>query len=124
MASSSSVLLDTNFVLSCYRFGISLDHIHDVVEEPHTVYVPLNVLEELKRLPLTGKDKEARSVMLAILKSYPTLPLEGPVDASLLEYARIHACIICTNDKKLRKHIKDLGKKTIFVRSHSHLALE
>lgn len=124
MASSCSVLLDTNFVLSCYRFGIPLDDIDDVVEESHTVYVPENVLKELKRLPLTGKDKEARSVMLAILKSYPTLPLQGPVDASLLEYARTHTCIICTNDKVLRKRVMDLGKKTIFVRARSHLAIE
>ncbi len=124
MASSNSVLLDTNFILSCYRFGIPLDDIDDVVEEPHTVYVPQNVVKELTGLPLAGKDKEARSVMLAILTQYPTLPLEGPVDASLLEYALTHPCIICTNDKTLRKRLKTLGKKTIFVRARSHLVIE
>lgn len=110
--------------MSCYRFGIPLDDIDNVVEEPHTVYVPQNVVRELARLPLTGKDKEARSVMLAILDDYPTLPLEGPVDASLLAYAQSHACIICTNDKTLRNRLKALGRKTIFVRARSHLAIE
>jgi rRNA-processing protein FCF1 len=126
MASSSKtpVVLDTNFVLSCYRFGISLDEIERVVDEGHEIVVPSNVLAELKRLPLRGKDREARTIMLSLLARYKILPLQGPVDDSLLEYAQTHPCIICTNDRELKKNVKILGMRVIFVRSRSHLSLE
>jgi rRNA-processing protein FCF1 len=125
MASSSSpVLIDTNFVLSCYRFKIPLDEIHRVVEEKHHIAVPENVLTELKNLPLTGCDKEGRTVMLAILETYPTVPLDGPVDRSLLDYAAGHTCIVCTNDRILRKALKRMGTRVIMVRAQSHLVLD
>ena len=125
MASSTKlVLLDTNFILSCYRFRIFLEEIDHLVDEVHEIVVPTNVLEELNRLTLTGKDEEARKVMLKVLEPYTTLPLEGKVDTSFLEYAQEHDCIICTNDKPLRKILKKKGIKTIFVRARSHLKME
>jgi rRNA-processing protein FCF1 len=125
MASSTKlVLLDTNFILSCYRFRIYLEEIDRLVDEVHEIVVPTNVLEELNRLTLTGKDEEARKTMLKVLEPYPPLPLEGKVDTSLLEYAREHDCIICTNDKPLRKVLRKMGIRTIFVRARSYLRME
>ncbi len=124
MASSSKVVLDTNFVLSCYRFRIALDDISRLIDEAYEVLVPQNVLEELRNLELEGTDKEAQKIMLKILARYPVLPLQGRVDHSLLEYAQEHDCIICTNDRELRKSLKALGRRTIFVRARSHLAME
>jgi len=118
------VLLDTNFVLSCYKFGINLEEIDRIVDEAHEIVVPENVLRELKHLNLKGKDEEARKTMLTILNRYPVLPLHNKVDASLLEYAQLHDCIVCTNDRNLRKKLKKMGKKTIFVRGRSHLEME
>jgi rRNA-processing protein FCF1 len=46
------------------------------------------------------------------------------VDHSLVSFARSHDCIICTNDRILRKKIHNLGRRVIFVRSRSHLALQ
>jgi rRNA-processing protein FCF1 len=122
--SHKAVLLDTNFVLSCYRFGISLDEIHAVIDEGHRIYVPQNMLEELGQLHLKGKDKEAQESMLQILDHYPVLLLRGTVDASLLKYAQEHDCIVCTNDRELRKALKALGRRVVFVRARSHLAIE
>ncbi|MBU6997797.1 MAG: hypothetical protein HXS41_02290 [Theionarchaea archaeon] len=125
MASSSSpVLIDTNFVLSCYRFKIPLDEIHQVVEEKHHIMVPENVLAELRNLHLTGSDREGQTVMLLILEKYPTMPLKGPVDRSLLDYAADHPCIICTNDRILRGALKKMGTRVIMVRAQSHLVLD
>lgn len=127
MVSSSDpipIILDTNFILSCYHFGLPLTDIHDLIDERHQITVPQNVLQELKSIKLTGKDKEARKVMLAIVQRYPVLPLTGPVDISLIEYAQDHKCYICTNDKKLRNVLKSMGTKIILVKSRSHLAVE
>lgn len=125
MASSTKlVLLDTNFILSCYTCKIHLEDIDRIVDEPHQVVVPRNVLEELNLLHLKGKDREAQNTMLAIVNQYSVLPLTGAVDASLLEYAKENDCIICTNDRKLRKMLKKMGRKTIFVRAKSHLEVE
>ena len=125
MASSTRlVLLDTNFILSCYRFRIYLEEIDRLIDEVHKIVVPANVLKELNQLTLTGKDEEARKTMLKVLDSYTTLPLEGRVDTSLLEFAREHDCIICTNDKPLRKALRKMGIRTIFVRARSHLTME
>lgn len=124
VSSTKCVVLDTNFILSCYTFGIHLDEIKKIVDEPCEIVVPQNVLEELNRLHLKGKDREARNTMGAILGQYPILPLKGPVDAALLEYAQTHDCIICTNDKVLRRMLKNMGRTTIFVRARSHLEME
>ena len=125
MASSTKlVLLDTNFVLDLYKFGIHLDEIDTILDEAYELWVPENVLIELDRLTLKGKDEEARKTMLKVLRTYPVLPLQGAVDASLIQYAREHDCIICTNDRALRKNLRKIGKKAIFVRSKSHLEIE
>ncbi|MGD2250746.1 MAG: PIN domain-containing protein [Candidatus Methanofastidiosia archaeon] len=123
-SNSVPVILDTNFILSCYHFGIPLTDVHALIDERHQIVVPQNVLQELKSLKLTGKDKEARKIMLTVLQEYPVFPLTGPVDTSLIKYAQDHPCIICTNDKPLRKVLKSMGVKTILVRSRSHLAVE
>jgi len=125
MASSTKlVLLDTNFVLDCYKFGIHLAEIDTILDEAYELWVPENVLIELDLLTLKGKDEEARKTMLKVLSTYPVLPLQGAVDASLVQYAREHDCIICTNDRALRKNLRKIGKKAIFVRSKSHLEIE
>ena len=125
MASSTKlVLLDTNFVLDLYKFRIHLDEIDTILDEAYELRVPENVLSELEELTLKGKDEEARKTMLKVLRTYPVLPLQGAVDASLIEYAREHDCIICTNDRALRKNLRKIGKKAIFVRSKSHLEIE
>ncbi len=118
------VLLDTNFVLSCYRFGILLEEIEKIIDEAHQVVVPCNVLEELEQLHLKGRDREAQKIMLEILKQYPVLPLHGKVDTSLLEYARTHECIICTNDRDLRKKLRKIGRRSIVVKARTHLGVE
>ena len=124
MASSTKlILLDTNFVLSCYRFGIHLDEIDHMIDEAHSIVVPQNVLEELTHIRLKGKDEEARNALLSILKMYPVLPLQGPVDVSLLQYAEEHDCIVCTNDRALRKDLRKRGRKSIFVRARTHLEI-
>lgn len=125
MASSTKlVLLDTNFVLDLYKFRIHLDEIDAILDEAYELWVPENVLSELEELTLKGKDEEARKTMLKVLRTYPVLPLQGAVDASLIEYAREHDCVVCTNDRALRKNLRKIGKKAIFVRSKSHLEIE
>ncbi|MBU7044419.1 MAG: hypothetical protein HXS47_12585 [Theionarchaea archaeon] len=118
------VVLDTNFVMSCYTLGIYLEDIDSIVEEAHQIWVPQNVLDELSRLHLRGKEREARDIMLQILQRYPVLLLEGNVDKSLISFARSTDCIICTNDKILRKKVQELGRRVLFVRARSHLVLE
>ncbi len=118
------VLLDTNFVLSCCKFRIHLEEIDSIVDERHHITVPQNVLDELSQLPLTGADQKAQTIMLVVLTRYPVLPLKGPVDVSLLDYAKKHQCIVCTNDRALRRKLRSMGTRTIFVRARSHLAVE
>ena len=118
------VLLDTNFILSCYQFGIHIEEIDDIIDESYEILVPQNVLEELEQLKLGGKEREARRTMVNILEPYRILPLQGAVDKSLLEYASTHDCIICTNDRALRKNLRKMGKKSLFVRARSHLKME
>ncbi len=101
-----------------------MEEIEKIVDEAHEIAVPQNVLEELRMLHLKGKDEEARKTMLRILENYPVVLLQGKVDVSLLEYAKLHDCIICTNDRSLRKKLKTMGRRSIFVRARSHLAIE
>ena len=84
-----TVILDTNFLLLPGRFNLRIESIEDVVERKCKILIPTNVILELNKIRLTGSDKISKEIALKLSERYDKINLEGPVDRSILEYAKI-----------------------------------
>jgi len=127
MASSKNelpVILDTNFIISSLKFGISLDSIGDLVTRKHRVVVPTNVIGELKSLELSGKDERIRRMALKLSYHYDTICLYGTVDDSIIEYSKENEALVATNDRELRKILRNNGVNVVYIRNRRYYAID
>ena len=119
-----TVILDTNFLLLPGRFNLRIESIEDVVERKCKILIPTNVILELNKIRLTGSDKISKEIALKLSERYDKINLEGPVDRSILEYAKNNKCIVATNDMKLKSDLRKLQTPVIFLKKGTRLALE
>ncbi|MCC7568312.1 MAG: hypothetical protein KO463_01680 [Candidatus Methanofastidiosa archaeon] len=118
------VILDTNFLISAVKFGISLDAIADAVPFRHRVVVPENVRGELAVLSFSGADERARRLACSLACLFDSLELSGPVDASLVAYAEGARAIVATNDRALRRILRSRRVPVLYIRNRSHFVLD
>lgn len=107
------ILLDTNFIVSCVKQKIDLFNFEDV-----NWIVPLNVIEELKKISTTKdktiKDRRAALVSLEIIDSlkdkkieFPILKIEN-VDSAIIDFCKKNPeVILATLDKKIKSKTKN-----------------
>ncbi len=125
--SAKKVVLDTNFLLVPYQFGIDVFvEIERVLEVPHEFIIPSGVIGELERLG-KGKGKEGAAARFAkklIGKNKCTVvPGEGNVDNWIFEYAVREEALVATNDRALRNRLKNRRVKVISLRSRSGIGV-
>lgn len=118
------VILDTNFLLLPGRFNLWIESIEEIIDKKCEILIPSNVISELKWIELTGSDKISKEIALKIAERYETIELEGPVDRSILEYAKKNKCIVATNDMKLKSELRSNMIPVVFLKKGSRLALE
>ena len=104
------IILDTNFLIYCSKE--KLDYVEEIgrlINEDHELVVPVQVIEELKRLKIKtkkGKDKEAADLSLQLLKSNKIVevnPKGKNVDDAILNLAKEDKKnIVCTLDREMR----------------------
>lgn len=118
------VLLDTNFLIDVVRFKISLEEITDLIGS-HKLVTLSSVEKELtrisKRISRAGMHAKL-ALKLVEDDNIKILKSEGRPDDAVLELAT-EETIIATNDVELRKRLKILGRKTIYLKSKKHLAI-
>ncbi|MCK4636487.1 MAG: hypothetical protein KAT49_01255 [Methanomicrobia archaeon] len=119
-----TVIFDTNFILSCLKFGISFEDLGNVIEKTFEILVPSNVIYELKNLNLNKKDSILRNIALKLIDEYEILELRGNVDSSILSFVEKKKCIVCTNDRELRRALRKKGVSVIFIRNRKYLELD
>ncbi|KYC44995.1 MAG: Ribonuclease VapC9 [Candidatus Methanofastidiosum methylothiophilum] len=118
------VILDTNFLLLPGRFNLRIESIEDVIEKKCLLLIPTNVISELNKIELTGSDRISKDIALKISERYEKIDLEGPVDRSILEYAKNNKCIVATNDMKLKSDLRKIQVPVVFLKKGVRLALE
>jgi rRNA-processing protein FCF1 len=122
------ILLDTNFILDLLKFKIHLeDELNRLLESNYEVAIIDNVEEELKKL----SDRRNRFAKLALklleLGKIKKIKVNNKNDTDNI---MLNMCkenediVIATNDINLRKKIKEIGRKTIYIRSKKHLAID
>ncbi|HLC39617.1 MAG TPA: hypothetical protein VJJ76_01915 [archaeon] len=123
-----TVLLDTNFLIDLGRFGVSIDEIGKLMNERYELAVLRSTLNELKGIAGTQQEESKFAkvaLMLTDLRGMKIFESEKTVDEGIVEAVqREKDVLVATNDVELKKRLKDLGVKTIYLRGKKHLAVD
>jgi len=120
------VILDSSAVMMLFEFSIDLeDELTRLLGKFHIV-VPRPIFEELKLLSEKGKGKKKliAKPSLELIKKYEIVNAEGNGDDAVLKLAKKFNGIVITNDRELRKRVKESSLQTIYLRGKSRLVLE
>ena len=121
------VILDSSAILMVFEFPINLeDELRRLVGR-YRIIIPNSILKELKLLSNKGdgKKKTFAKASLKLIENYDvedSEDLDG--DSSVLFLAKKHQGIVVTNDKELRKRVKDEKLNVIYLRGKGKLVLD
>ena len=120
------VIFDTNFLVDLARFKVDIDGIEDILAEPYEFFTIKNVVGELQKLA-TRKSRHAMYAKVALKlldqKQIQVLKVEEKkADNALVKLADKNT-VIATNDIALRKKLKILGVKTIYLKGKNQIAI-
>lgn len=120
------ILLDANFLIDLLRFRIGIEELSSVLQEPHEFSILSATVIELKRMTRssgkTGSLARLALEMIRLKKIKVIKVKEKSSDNAFLNMPDKNT-IIATNDIDLRRRLKRLGIKTIYLRAKKHLAM-
>ncbi|MFH1590203.1 MAG: PIN domain-containing protein [archaeon] len=128
------VIIDTNFLLIPAQFNVNVfAEIDRVVLESHNLYIIDKTIEELNKISVLGKTKDAQAAKLgmALLGSYlkqkslkmlACFPQKSVDDAIVAKSNK--KIYIATQDKALKKRVKAKGATVITLKQKKYLVLE
>lgn len=124
MLFAKKILLDTNFLLVPYQFGVDIfGEIERICDFRYKLYVLDKSIGELEGIIKNqkGKTKRAAKFGLALIKAKNiniiTTNTDKYVDDIIKEIG--YNYIVATNDRELKKHLK----RVIVLRQKNHLEL-
>jgi hypothetical protein len=109
-----------------FEFSIDLENELTKLVGKFKIIIPSPIVEELKFLSNSGDGKKRQNAKAALqlIKNYEIVNIQGPGDDAVLNLAKKINGIVVTNDRELRRRIKELSLKVIFLRGKKKLALE
>jgi len=120
------VILDSNAIMMLFEFSINLeDELTRLVGKYHII-VPKPVFKELKYLSEKGKGTKKINAKssLKLIERYEIAEIDKKtVDDSVLSLAEKTNGIVLTNDKELKKRLKEKSHQVIFLRSKKKLEI-
>lgn len=121
------VLLDANFLMSIEEFKIDIfSELNRLLDFKYSLVTLKPVVNELKRMA-KGKGRKGRAarVSLDLLGKIRVIDTKiQEADKAILEFAKEKNAFVCTNDRKLRKELKEIGIKVIYLRGKNHLKID
>jgi len=119
-----TVIVDTNALMMPSQKGIDLENEVTRLVGKCEITVPSIVVEEINNLAhRKGKIRNAARVAQNLMKRFRIVKTSGAGDQGILEYARKIQGIVVTNDKELKKELKDIQIPVIYLRGNNHLEL-
>jgi len=115
------VILDTNALMMPFEININLERELDRLLGAYEILVPSSIIDELKKL--SEKDKAASSA-LKLAERYTVINTSKKGDFSIVHLAKELKAVVVTNDKILRKILRNEGIQLIFLRGKDHLIYE
>jgi len=123
------IVVDTNFLLMPYEYGIDLPgELMRIIHGPITLIISSGTKNELETLAgRNGRRATAARFVLqnmALIRSkFPVevVPSKGAVDNWIINFARINGVTVATNDVPLRKKLLAMGVPVIAMKGKSKL---
>lgn len=119
------ILLDTNFLIDLFRFKIGMEEIGNLLTEPYEFFIPTSVIKELKKISMSkGNDSKYAKLALRLAEGNRMKTIESikMADKAIVDLADKDT-LVATNDMELRKTLKRLRIKTIYLRGRKYLGI-
>jgi len=120
------VILDTNFILNCIRN--KLDFYEELIFRGDIPIIPLQVVEEIKRLRDSSKALKFRdeaNIALKLFENHSTEFIDAPgkyVDLGIKKYCSEHPeVVLATMDSELKKSVRN---RKLVLRNKKKLELQ
>lgn len=116
------VLLDTNFLLIPFQFGVDIySEIGRLIDEKTEIFTLDLCINELK--DVAPKNAKAAMALMKLKKvRIVRAKMHINVDETVFETAKKYNAVVCTQDAVLRTKCKKNGIDTIMMREKSHLS--
>jgi|FLOH01.1.fsa_nt_gi uncharacterized protein len=130
----AKVILDTNFFLIPGQFHVDIfTEIKNLMLEPYILCVLDKTFDELKGIEIMGKFSDVRAIKLGAALAHNLIKQQSlkiltsfsdkNVDDSLVEMSK-KGVFIATQDKELKKRVKEKGAQIITLKQKKYLVLE
>jgi len=119
------IILDTNFLTIPYQFNVDIfEEINRIMEEDYELITLDKVVEELKKMK-KGKDTIAARIGLELIEKKNIKVIktdEKKVDNAIVKLADKNTTV-ATNDRDLRRRLKNKNVKVLYLRSKKHIVM-
>jgi rRNA-processing protein FCF1 len=126
------VIPDTNFLLVPGQFGVDIiGELNRVLDVRFRIAVPNAVLQELEVIERKSRGKDLMAIRMAkkLAERFEVVEIgrfgERPIDDQIFDFAvKNERVIVCTNDKGLKRRLREKGIPVVYLRSKKILELE
>jgi len=126
------VIPDTNFLLVPGQFGVDIiGELNRVLDVRFRIAVPNAVLQELEVIERKSRGKDLMAIRMAkkLAERFEVIEIgrfgERPIDDQIFDFAvKNERVIVCTNDKGLKRRLREKGIPVVYLRSKKILELE
>jgi len=126
------VILDANFLMIPAQFQLDIfQQLTNLFDKRVETLVLASTRNELQKIASGGHPKKGKQAELALkfveekCHISNVKPKIGEIaDDLILRVAKKWHCPVATNDRKLRKKLRDISVPVIYLREKSHLAIE
>lgn len=125
------VILDSNALFVPFQFKIDLiSELDDLLKRRYELILLSPVKQELEALASKGSPKMRKmaSSALKLAEKCTGVELKVPetalVDDAIIEAAEDFGAVVFTNDRQLRRRLRDISVPVIYLRQKSRLAID
>ena len=122
------VILDSSAIMMCFEFSIDLENELNKILGKNIITIPEPIINELQILSEKGKGrkKQIAKPALNLAKKYKIIKLDTDKkgDDAIIFFAQKYSAIVVTNDRNLRKRLKDISINVVYLRNKQYLVLD
>ena len=125
------IIFDSNFLLIQPQFRINInEELEKILNRKIKGIIISPIYEELQRLSKRKKIKERKNALMTLqfIKNFDIIKVERlqneTVDDLIIRLAKKWNCPVATNDKELRRKLRNRSIAVIYLRQKSRLEVE
>lgn len=126
------VILDSNFLFLPFQFKIDIfEELKNLLKQRIEVILLSSTIKEIQEIAQKGSQKMRQQALFALRLSESCQIVEVPIlntyntpDDVIFRIAMELLCPVATNDKMLRKRLKNINVPVIYLREMSHLEMD